>query len=220
MTNSPSRNPANDDGLVGAFRVAQRKQLQRIDDMLPVRVISYDREANRARVEHQIQMVTTDGELVDRAQIASVPVVSLGGGGFTLNFHLPEGSLGWIKSNDRDISLFLESYAKRPPNDSRMHDFSSGVFIPDVMTGYTIAGEDSQSCVLQSLDGNVRISLSDERIKFVVGGQDVLTMTDKDAMFGVPIVDMNGVIHDDHNHSQGSDSGGNAEEDTEGPQNP
>jgi len=220
MTNPSSRSPSNDDSLIGAFRVAQRKGLERVDDMLPVRVIDYDRASNRARVEHQIQMVTTDGDLVDRSQVASVPALSLGGGGFTINFHLPEGSLGWIKANDRDISLFLQSYSKRPPNDRRIHDFSSGLFIPDVMTGYTIADEDSQACVLQSLDGSVRISLNNERIKFVVGGQDVLTMTDKDATFGVPIIDMNGVIHDNHNHTQGNDSDGNSEQDTAGPQNP
>lgn len=161
----PSRNPANDDTLTGAMNVVLRKFLQGVDDMLPARVISHDRTNNRVQVQPQISVVGTDNNSMSRNSVASVPVLNIGGGGFFVNFDLPEGSLGWIKASDRDISLFLQSYREARPNSRRFHSFSDSLFIPDVMTGYTIDDEDSGAMVIQNLDGSVRISLNDSRIK-------------------------------------------------------
>ncbi len=161
----PSRNPANDDTLTGAMNVVLRKFLQGVDDMLPARVISHDRANNRVQVQPLISVVGTDNNSMSRNSVASVPVLNIGGGGFFVNFNLPAGSLGWIKASDRDISLFLQSYREARPNSRRFHSFSDALFIPDVMTGYTIDGEDSGAMVIQNLDGSVRISLNDSRIK-------------------------------------------------------
>lgn len=169
----PSRNPANDDSMPGLFREVLRKALQNTDDMLPARVEVYDRATNRARVRPIIQVITTEGDRITRADVASVPVLLLGGGNFFLGFDLPAGSLGWLKASDRDISLFLQSYEESAPNTRRMHTFEDALFIPDIMRGHTIAGEDAQAAVLQNLDGTVRLSMTDDRIKMTVGGTTV-----------------------------------------------
>ena len=221
----PSRNPADDDYLAGTLRLAFKKSMQRTDDMLPVEVISYDRQSNKVRVAHFIQMVDTDGNLIDRAQVASIPALSLGGGGFTLNFHLPAGSKGWIKACDRDISLFLQNYTKAPPNDDRIHNFGAGLFIPDVMTGYTIAGEDDQACVLQSLDGNVKISLTNARIKLKAPLVEVDTpnanytgnITAAGTITGDVDVVSQTISLRGHTHAQPDDGGGSTEAETEAP---
>lgn len=180
----PSRNPANDDSMTGMLREVLKKTLQNTDDMLPAMVEAYDRTTNRARVRPLIQVVTTQGDRVSRADIPSVPVFFLGGGGFFLGFHLPQGSLGWIKASDRDISLFLQSYVEESPNTHRLHTFEDALFIPDVMTGYTIAAEDAEAMVIQNLDGTVRIALTDARIKMtaptveIVTGATTVTATD------------------------------------------
>lgn len=161
----PSRDPADDNTLLGMLRVAMNKQLMSTDDMLPARVIAFDREKNRAQVLPLIEMISTAGERVSRAQIASVPVMQIGGGGFILNFNLKPGNLGWIKANDRDISLFLQSYAQTAPNTKRLHCFEDAVFIPDVMTGYTINEEDAENAVLQTLDGSCRVAIWADRVK-------------------------------------------------------
>jgi hypothetical protein len=162
---NPSLNPANNGTLAGALETAFNKVMQGVSDMLPAKVIKFDRTANRVQVQPLIAIVTTDESTVSRAQLASLPVLQLGGGGFVLNFNLIPGDLGWIKANDRDISLFLNSYKESKPNSNRLHSFSDAVFIPDVMTGYTIAGEDADNAVLQSLDGTVKISLGIGKIK-------------------------------------------------------
>lgn len=212
-----SRDPANDDSLTGLFKEVLRKFLQVTDDLLPAMVRQYDRVNNLALVQPLIQLVDSDDLTYNRAPLANVPVMLFGGGTFFLSFHLPAGSLGWIKANDRDISLFLQGFANNRPNTMRMHSFEDAIFIPDIMTGYTIAGEDSQAAVIQNQTGTVRLSLNDTRIKLTA------PMVEINASGAVSILsaslDHNGTdIGDTHTHPQANDSGGNTEQDTGPPQ--
>lgn len=161
----PSRNQADEGSLAGVLNVVLRKHLQGVDDMLPARVLAYDRATNRVQVQPLIKMVLTNETLVERGQIASLPVLQLGGGGFIMSFPIAAGNLGWIKANDRDISLFKKTYSDAPPNTNRFHSFSDALFIPDVMTGYTIASEDQGNAVLQNLAGTVKIALFPNKVK-------------------------------------------------------
>lgn len=161
----PSRDPADLGDLAGMVRQVLGKFLQGVDDCLPARVLAYDRATNRAQVQPIIAMLDTNDRIVPRAAVASVPVLVMGAGGFVLSFPVKPGDLGWIKANDRDISLFLQAYAEAAPNTLRKHSFEDAVFIPDAMRGYTIAGEDADAVVLQSLDGSARVSLSADRVK-------------------------------------------------------
>lgn len=162
----PSRNTANDGTLYGAISLAITKTLQSTDDMLPARVIAYDRETNRALVQPLIVMLTTANTQLERAQIASIPVLQLGGGGFVLSFPINPGDIGWIKANDRDISNFLQSYLQSPPNTIRQHTFADAMFIPDTMfQSVVINEEDADNVVLQTIDGTCRIAISSGTIK-------------------------------------------------------
>lgn len=162
---NPSIDPANEDTLLGVLKVAIGKAIQEMDNVLPATIVAYDRVTNRAQVQPQIRIVNTNGQAISRAQIASVPVYQYGGGGFLLNFPLKPGSLGWIVACDRDISQFLQSYSQSAPNTYRKKNFSDSFFLPDIMTGYTISGEDEENAVLQNLDGTVKISLGMDSIR-------------------------------------------------------
>jgi len=162
--NPPDIDPANNDSLAGTIQFAFYKMLQSVNGMLPAQVIQYDRETNRVQVQLLIAVVTTNGAQISRPQIASLPVLVLGGGGFMMSFNLNPGDLGWVMANDRDISLFLQTYQETAPNTARVKNFADGLFIPDVMKGYTIAEEDSGNAILQSTDGTVKISLGTGKI--------------------------------------------------------
>lgn len=164
----PSMNPSNRFDLAGTFRLLFTKWLQGVDDMLPAKVIAYDRETNRAQVQPLIVVVTTDNKIVPRVPIASVPVLQLGGGGFVMSFPIKTGDLGWIKANDRDVSLFFQSLAESAPNTARKHSFEDCIFIPDTMfKDVVIDGEDADNLVIQTLAGDVKISLSEDSIKII-----------------------------------------------------
>ena len=163
--NNPYIDPSNNDSLAGTIRLAFNKLMQGMNGMLPAMVMAYNRESNRAQVQILISIVSSDGSVLPRAQIASIPVLVLGGGGFFLSFPLKNGDLGWILANDRDISLFLQSYAQAAPNTQRMMNFADGLFIPDIMRNYTINTEDAAHAVLSNLDGSVRIAMWPDQVK-------------------------------------------------------
>lgn len=196
----PSRDPADEGTLLGAMNVVLRKFLQGVDDMLPARVISYDRGTNRVQVVPLVRVLTTDGRQVMRPQLASLPVVQLGGGGHVLSFNLEAGNLGWIKANDRDISLFLQNFQVSAPNTLRFHSFQDAVFIPDVMTGYTIDAEDSSAAVLQTLDGSVKVSVQLDRVVMQAGASRIEVSPGAILIDG-PTVIINGIPFESHRHT-------------------
>ena len=164
-----SRNPANSGGLSGALVEIMGKFLAGVDDMLPAVVLEYDRTENRATVRPLIRILKTDDTLEDRAQIASVPVLNLGGGGVVLSFNILPGDLGWIKASDRDISLFLQNETDEdvPPNTLRKHNFGDALFIPDQFRNWTLDEEDAENTVLQTVDGLHRISIGSNGIRII-----------------------------------------------------
>lgn len=160
MTNAnPSVDPADTGTLTGLLRTAFRKEQEGLDYFIPVRVIGYDRPSNRAEVQPLIQLLDTSNACYSRGQIASVPALRFGGGGCVLSFSIKPGDLGWILAADRDISIFLQSYQESKPQTLRIRSFSDSLFIPDKMTGVTIAEEDQDNAVLQTADGTVKVTV-------------------------------------------------------------
>lgn len=216
----PSGDPADDDSLPGLLRHVLRKHAMATDDMLPAVVVAFDRAKNRATVAPCITVLTTDGRAIPRAQVASVPVMQFGGGGVVLHFNLKPGDLGWIKASDRDISNFLQSYKTTPPNTLRLHTFADGVFIPEVMRGWTLAAEDNTAAVLQTLDGSAKVSVQTGKVKLAVGGVSVtlaaggVTIVGALAITGATTItgglSTDGIAFGTHKHSdpQGGDTGG------------
>jgi len=168
-TNLTSGDPASRESLPGVIEFAFKKMLQGIDGQLPAVVVSYDRASNRATVQPLISRLTTEGEPVERATIASVPVLALGGGGFAVTFPLKAGDHGWIEASDRDISLFMQTEDKAKPNTLRMHEFSDGRFVPDMFASHTLPAEHENEVIIQNKNGETLVGVRDDRIRLVVG---------------------------------------------------
>lgn len=175
-----SSDPAARDSLAGLIEFAIKKQLQATDGQLPAVVVSYDRASNRATVQPLISRLTTDGQPVERATIASVPVLALGGGGFAVTFPLKAGDRGWIEASDRDISLFMQSNEKARPNTLRMHEFSDGRFVPDMFASHTLPAENADELIIQNKSGETLIGVKDDRLRLVVGTTSITL--DKDSI--------------------------------------
>ncbi len=163
----PNTDQATDGSLSGKMKDSLRKWLRgEVDDMLPARVISYDDATNRATIKPIVMLGTTSGQKVSRAAIPNIPVYRFGGGGFFMRFPLQPGDLGWLKANDRDISLILQSQGEEDwPNTLRLHSFSDAMFFPDTFRDWLIDGADAAAAVWQSMDGSVCIALHDGEIK-------------------------------------------------------
>lgn len=193
----PSRNPGDADTLTGLFKLAFTKWLQKTDDMLPAKVVSYDAATNVAKVQPQIEVVSTGAQQIARPAVASVPVYQASGGGFILRFPIANGDLGWIKANDRDISIFKQTNSSSAPNTQRKHSFEDAIFIPQcAFSAVSIADEDVNNMVLQNYAGTVKIAMWNNLIKIIsaggigIGGTPgpgaLLDLQSTDKAFGLP----------------------------------
>ena len=172
---APSRNLADGGTLTGTFRQVLKKFQQRdMDDMLPAKIIAYDRDNNIATVELTIQILTTDGTPITRAQLTEVPVLAYGGGGFVINFPLEPDDIGWLKATDRDISAYLTTLQTTTPATERLHKFSDGMFIPDVVRNFAAVGD---GLVIQTLDGASHYAIAADGSLSMQAGDAQIQMT-------------------------------------------
>lgn len=171
----PNSDSANEGSLSGGLNAMLRSFfLNEFEGMLPATVVSYDDATNRAVIKPVVMVGTTDGGKVSRAQVPNIPVFRFGGGGFFMRFPIKPGDLGWLKANDRDVSLiFQRGGGEDWPNTERMHKFSDAMFFPDTFKEWVISGENADKAVWQSLDGTVCIALGDDAIKQSVGGVSI-----------------------------------------------
>lgn len=167
----PNSDSANEGSLSGGLNAMLRSFfLNEFEGMLPATVVSYDDATNRAVIKPVVMVGTTDGGKVSRAQVPNIPVFRFGGGGFFMRFPIKPGDLGWLKANDRDVSLiFQRGGGEDWPNTERMHKFSDAMFFPDTFKEWVISGENADKAVWQSLDGTVCISLGEDSIRHSVG---------------------------------------------------
>lgn len=189
----PNARLQNYGSMAGMMREVLSTFLMSVDDMLPAKVISYDRQSNMAQVQPLIMLLKTDGTVQARSPIASIPVLQLGGGNFMLNFNINPGDLGFIKANDRDISIFMQSFEQSPPNTYRKHCFEDAIFIPAPMQNMTINSEDESNVVLSTLDGSQRVAIWEDKIKIT---------SDNEVIIDAPLLRVTGDI------AVGDESGG------------
>jgi len=129
----PSIDPADEGSLEGVLRTWFKKAMQGVDGMMPAKIGTYDRDKNRGSIQPLVKVQGTDGQIVSRAPLASIPTFKYGGGGMQISFPMNGGETGWIMAGDRDTSLVQQSadYGEQPPNTDRMHSFENGMFFPD-----------------------------------------------------------------------------------------
>lgn len=154
--------------------------MMEMEDMLPAKVVSYDDVSNRAVIKPLVMMGTTEGQKISRGAVANIPVFRFGGGGFFIRVPIKPGDFGWLKANDRDISLIFQRGGLEDwPNTERLHSFSDAMFFPDTLKEWVIDGKNINALVIQSMDGTVCFSLhSDKAVldtpKFEVNAEETI----------------------------------------------
>lgn len=202
--NKPNTDAADDGSLSGQLGAALKAFfLNQFEGMLPATVVSYNDQTNRAVIKPLVMLGTTSGAKVSRAQVSGIPVYRFGGGGFFMRFPIKAGDFGWIKANDRDISLvFQRGGLEDWPNTARMHNFSDAMFFPDTFKQWVISGENADKAVWQTMDGETCISLGAGEIKHKVGAVSITASASGIALVSPPgTLTHNGInIGDTHTH--------------------
>ncbi len=163
--NNQEINQNDQETLVGSLNIAINAAKRDIEVMLPCKIVDVNSDRTRVNVQPLIKLIDQTGALYHRAEIRDIPIVTHGGGNFLISFNVSPGDTGWIKANDRDISIFKQNLEESGPNTARMHSFSDAVFLPDIMTGFSIDQDETDALTIQNKDGSISISLSDNKIK-------------------------------------------------------
>lgn len=173
---TPNQDSADDGSMTGVLKAYLRAFIrENLDDMLPARVVSYDDTSNRAVIQPLIMMGTTDGQKISRAHLPNIPVFRFGGGGFFMRYPIKPGDFGWLKANDRDVSLmFQRAGGEDWPNTERLHSFSDAMFFPDTLKDWAIDGANIDALVIQSMDGSVCIALHGGKITMTAPDLDIV----------------------------------------------
>lgn len=202
--NKPNTDAANEGSLPGQLDAALKSFfLNQFEGMLPATVVSYNDQTNRAVIKPLVMLGTTSGAKVSRAKVSGIPVYRFGGGGFFMRFPIKAGDFGWIKANDRDISLvFQRGGLEDWPNTERMHKFSDAMFFPDTFKQWVVSGDNADKAVWQTMDGETCISLGSGEIKHKVGGVSIAVSASGISLVSPPgTLTHNGInIGDTHTH--------------------
>lgn len=153
----PSYNPADIQGRAGLLKFIGQRFKSEIQKITPARVVSYDRNTNRAVVQPLGLNITSLGEKLESKPIPNIPVLMLSGGGFTFSFPIKENQLGLLIASDMDISTFKSlapAFSPFTPASYRQHQYEDGIFIPLQIQGLS-APEDS----VVLISGATRIAL-------------------------------------------------------------
>ncbi|MCY1196399.1 Gp138 family membrane-puncturing spike protein [Achromobacter denitrificans] len=179
-TVAPDIDGADDGSLSGVLKSWIRSFIrENLDDMLPAQVVSYDDASNRAVIKPLIMVGTTDGQKISRGSIPNIPVFRYGGGGFFIRFPIKPGDFGWLKANDRDVSLMFQRGGREDwPNTERLHSFSDAMFFPDTIKDWAISGADSDALVVQSMDGGAVVAITADSVELRVGSQSLRLSSD------------------------------------------
>lgn len=169
QTQLPNYNESNKSSFSGILEEVLKNYSLNLENVLPAVVVSHDRATNTVVVTPAINMIGTDGEPIQRANL-TLPVHVFGGGGIVISAPLQSGDTGWIIASDRDITLFKQSLKVSNPNTYRTHKFAFGFFVPDKIKGFTVQSGDDSAFLIQTLDGSTRIALSDGLVKINTGG--------------------------------------------------
>lgn len=201
-----AQSPAEGGGdQASAILFALRRFSMDFDVCLPATVISYDRDRNVAVIKPLIKVTMTDGTQNSRDEFEDIPVLSMGGGGFHINFPLKPGDLGWLYATDRDITLMLQAQASEPEQPAmttRFHDYAAGsIFVPDVLSNFSAISGAENGMVIRSIDGKTQIAVFNDRIEIktptkyqVVAGESVELLTPLTHCSGDLVVDGNALI--------------------------
>ena len=134
-----------------------------IETALPAVVLSYDRLNNIVTCRPAINRITVENKSVERSEVV-VPCLNLAGGGIGINLPLKAGNTGWIIAADRNTENFKQTLAVADPNTFEIHRYEHGFFIPDKISGFEVAEEDSDALVIQTLDGTTKIAIGDGQV--------------------------------------------------------
>jgi len=227
-----NKNPEKDySNFTDAIQFIFEQMMKNIYVAIPGIIETYNPMTKRCRVKPAINIRLTNGDTDAPSSIINVPVVWPSGGGFSLLSPLPAGSPVSIHFSQRGITKFKETFSQEDPGNG-MFDKEDAYVIPGygalsvtpaTATGMSMQSEDGTNYIYVE-NGAIKINstgpinaISSASITIESPDNKVIGPLDVSGIVTAPeftSTGAGGTSYTRHIHPQGSDSGGNAEQDT------
>lgn len=181
------------------FQFVVQALLGRLHTLQLAIVTAVDESKEICSIKPLVMKIDGNNDAYERGTITNVPYFISQGGGNAVIIPPKVGDIGLAAFCERDISMVKRNKAEAPPDTRRMYDLNDALYFGGFLNG-------APTQYIQFLDSGINIKSTGDininGLKISPTGQ--LTF-------------VNGVVADTHIHSQGSDSHGDAEQDTGAP---
>lgn len=181
------------------FQFVVQALLGRLHTLQLAIVTAVDESKEICSIKPLVMKIDGNNDAYERGTITNVPYFISQGGGNAVIIPPKVGDIGLAAFCERDISMVKRNKAEAPPDTRRMYDLNDALYFGGFLNG-------APTQYIQFLDSGINIKSTGDininGLKISPSGQ--LTFA-------------NGVVADTHIHSQGSDSHGDAEQDTGAP---
>lgn len=186
--------------ILGLITNVIKQYINQMQTCIPAIIESVDADRRHVIATPAVQRLDSKWNTVPWAGI-KLPILALFGGGIMASWPLQAGDTGWIVAGDLDPSLFFQT-PSRPQRQKTFdrHSYQYGFFIPDKIGGYTISNEDDGAFVIQTEDGQTKITLKSGTIN--ITSSDTLNINGQTVNIkGNGNVYINGTDWKTHNHT-------------------
>ena len=151
---------------------------------MPGLIDTFDAASRRARVRPALQLVTAEGEALERSPALNVPVLFPSGGGFSVLVPLSAGDPVWMMFSERGLSAFKRTFDLAIPDVTRFFDESDAVVLagfgplevaPATETGLSLQTNDGARSVRVEEDA---VEVHSENARVRVGSEEVVVDVD------------------------------------------
>ena len=125
----------NYEGAASFMRRAFEEQVKEVYTAMPGVVLAYDPETRCASVRGAIDILTTDGERIQRPELRDVPVVFPSSAGFSLLFPLAEGDDVLLLFSMRGLQDWKDDGAYAVPDEVSLFSEHDAIAIPGLWPG-------------------------------------------------------------------------------------
>jgi hypothetical protein len=190
-----------------------------INTSMPASIMSYDAAKNRAVIKPDLPKRLDNGNPLESPKVVEIPIAwpSAVGGKASLTMPLQAGDPLVSVVQQRSLEGWLDGH-RTMPNDPRQFDISDSIAIPGGGASGTVADPNHvvlkfDKCFL-SLHNDNSLVLGNDKATITIDPSGVMTLKAQSIKIDTP---SNAFTLETHKHSQGSDSDGDGEVDTNQP---